>query len=106
VGFDGGFGERGRHCGGNLGNAERCLGVVGNGEVRFELVGAGFGCQSGAFGGEFEVDSVGFGALLDGSLGFGFGVWVDLGMAVVMRSHLGSGDGGGGASAKKGFKIL
>jgi len=23
---------------------------------------------------------VGFGALLDGSLGFGFGVWVDLGM--------------------------
>ena len=52
----------------------------GNGEVRFEVVGAGFEHQSGAFGDEFEVGLVGFGALLDGSLGFGFGVWVDLGM--------------------------
>lgn len=51
-----------------------------NGEVRFELVGAGFGCQSGAFGGEFEVDSVRFVALLDRSSGLEFGVWVDLGM--------------------------
>jgi hypothetical protein len=42
------------------------------------VVGAGFGCQSGAFGGEFEVDLVGFVALLDG---LEFGVWVDLGMA-------------------------
>ena len=80
MGFDGGFGERGRHCGGNLEYASGSRGRSGNGEVRFELVGAVFGCQSGAFGGEFEVDLVGFVALLDRSSGLEFGVWVDLGM--------------------------
>lgn len=104
MGFDGGFGERGRHSGGNLENAER--GGVGNGEVRFELVGAGFGCQSGAFGAEFDVDLVGFGALLDGSLGLGYGVWVDLGMGV-MRSRLGSGVGEeASAKSRRVTKIL
>jgi hypothetical protein len=43
-------------------------------------VGAGFGCQSGAFCGKFEVDLVGFVAFLDRSPAFKFGVWVGLGM--------------------------
>lgn len=78
-------------------------GRSGNGEVRFELVGAGFGCQSGAFGGEFEVDLGRF--------------WMDRWVSDSVFELFGNGgdeistwermgETGAEESAKKGFKIL